>query len=215
MVVFEERRIYLHKGQLGAYREWSQATLWPDLAAHGGGPICLLQGLIGNPVEELVQIVRFPDAVAWERAQQGAIAGRAAPVAREEARLLLALTSRPGAVVPPEDRRPVYGYRRFFIRLSDLDEIVRCSSEGVWPRFEAHGTRILGLWRTAATTDPLEIVLLTGYDSVAHWEATRLGVPRPAEIDPAVWEAGAQAGLRRQELTMTSWVCLMRALEVG
>ena len=57
----------------------------------------------------------------------------------EEVRLLRAISPRPKSVIPERDRRPVYGFRRFFIDPKDLDEFVHCSENGIWPRIEAMG----------------------------------------------------------------------------
>ena len=108
----------------------------------------------------------------------------------------------------------MYGYRRFFIRPADLDEFVHCSEDGIWPRIEAQGACILGLWATLAATDPLEVVLLTGYHGPAHWEKTRENPEKPAGIDQQVWETSRKLRARRQQLAIRSWVCLMRAVEV-
>ena len=125
------------------------------------------------------------------------------------------ISSRPKEAVPPEDRRTVYGYRRFFVRPADLDEFVHCSQDGIWPRIEAQGACILGLWATLAATDPLEVVLLTGYHGPAHWEETRDNREIPPNIDPQVWETSRELGARRRQLAIRSWVCLMRAVEVA
>jgi hypothetical protein len=214
MTIFEERRTLLHKGAQPDHLKFCRETLWRSLAQHDGQLVCLLHGLIGNPIDELVQITRYPDVATWERTQP-MLPSRSALVEKEEARLLRAIASRPKEQLPQADQRPVYGYRRFFIRPADLDEFVRCSAEGVWPRIETQGSCILGLWATLAQTNPLEIVLLTGYQSVANWGETRANVPMPPNMDPALWEASAKALARRNELTLRTWVCLMRALEFG
>ena len=136
-------------------------------------------------------------------------------VEREEARLLKAIADRPKPHVPPEDRRAVYGYRRFFIHPGDLEEFIFLSREGVWPRVEAQGANILGLWTTLATTDPLEAVLLTGYHGPSHWEATRVTSPKPEEMSPELWETSLRRRERRVEISLKQWVCLMSAIEIA
>ena len=107
-----------------------------------------------------MQVTRFRDVGAWETAQHDLSGDQGALVTEERVRLLRSVASRPRENIPWEDRRPVYGYRRFFISSDDLDEFVHCSEEGVWPRIEAQGACILGLWATVAATSPLEVVRL-------------------------------------------------------
>lgn len=213
-MIYEERRIVLKRDALPDYLRLSREEVWPRLAQRGGRVLCLLGGLIGDPAEVLLQITRFPDLTAWERCQRRGADPRGQTVEREEVRLLQAVASRPKEIVPAEDRRATYGYRRFLIRPADLEEFVYCSEEGVWPRIEAQGARILGLWCTLAATDPLELILLTGYHGPAHWERTRGDRPMPRGFDRELWERSRRLRSRRQQLTLRSWVSLMRAIEI-
>jgi hypothetical protein len=215
MAIYEERRIRVHKGKQRDYLAWCEGSSWPALAEHGVRPMCLLEGLIGDPSEELLQIMRYPDLETWEAAQEERTSADNPWVVREEARILQAISSRPKDDLPVADHRPIYGYRRFRIPPRDAADVAEASAGEIWPSFEAQGACILGLWKTAATTEPLEIILLTGYRSVAHWEGTRENAPRPAGFDPEVWETGWRAARRRRDLALETWVCLMRALRVG
>lgn len=205
--IYELRHTTLRSGALDEYLR--QATK----PAGDGKTLCVLSGLIGYPPEEIVQMTRYSGINAWQQAQVNAqVTGLAE---KEEVRLMRSISSRPKEAVPPEDRRNVYGYRRFLIRPGDLDEFVHDSQDGIWPRIEAQGACILGLWATLAATDPLEVVLLTGYHGPAHWEETRGAGARPEHIDEQVWETSRQLRTRRQEIAIRSWVCLMRAVEVA
>ena len=62
-------------------------------------------------------------------------------------------------------------------------EFERLSREGVWPYMEARGCKILGLFMNLHGGPSNEIVLLTAYDSMAHWEATRDEAPLPNTSD--------------------------------
>ena len=124
------------------------------------------------------------------------------------------ISSRPKDIIPPKDRRTVYGYRRFVIEPHNLDEFVHCSEVGIWPRIETQGACILGLWTTISATNPLEILLMTGYHSPANWQQTRYGGQRPEEVDPELWEAELALRNRRVEMSLKSWVCMMRAYDV-
>ena len=56
-MLYEERRIRLRSGAFPDYRRWVHSTLWPALEAAGHAPLCLLNGLIGAAVEDVVLIV--------------------------------------------------------------------------------------------------------------------------------------------------------------
>jgi hypothetical protein len=213
-MLYEERTISLKPGMVGEFLRWSRQDHRSIVHDHGGRVLCVMGGLIGSQASELLQITRFPDFDSWQRLQTIVAPKRAELVESEEVRLLRAIAARPKEALPDEDRRAVYGYRRFFTRGSDLDEFVYCSGEGVWPRFEAQDACILGLWTTMAATDPQEVVLLTGYHGPGHWEETRGNLPMPEGFDPELWERGRVLGARRGQLTLKSWVKLLRAIEL-
>ncbi len=130
--IYELRHTTLRPGMLNEYLAWNQRS---SLAGANGKTLCLLSGLIGYPDEEIVRVSRYPGINAWQQGQDGAPETGLAE--KEEVRLMRSISSRPKAVVPPEDRRAVYGYRRFFIKPSDIDEFVHDSEDGIWPRSPA------------------------------------------------------------------------------
>ena len=213
-MLYEERHTTLKRGRQQYYLRHYRDSLWPKLQGEGGRILCLLTGLIGDPATQLLQITGFRDLASWQAAQDSFSTDRGEYVNSEEVRLLRPVASRPKEYVPREDRRAVYGYRRFFVAPADLPEFVHCSEDGVWPRIEAQGACILGLWATVAATTPLEVVLLTGYHGPAHWEETRADRPMPEGFDEELWERGRSLGARRNELTLRSWVRLMRATDL-
>ena len=208
--IYELRHTTLRSGTLDEYLAQNQKN---RAAAPHGKNLCVLSGLIGYPAEEIVHVTRYAGIDEWQAAQANLPDMGLAE--NEEVRLMRSISSRPKEFVPPEDRRAVYGYRRFLIRPGDLDEFVHDSQDGIWPRIEAQGACILGLWATVAATDPLGVVLLTGYNGPAHWEETRGGGDPPANIDQQVWATSRELRARRQQLAIISWVCLMRAVEVA
>jgi|SRR5581483_124613 len=213
-MLYEERTINLKRGALGDYLKWHRGQAREAVHGAGGRVLCLMAGLIGSPATELLQVTGYPDFGAWEKSQSDPPSPPDGLVEGEEVRLLRAIAARPKPSLPAEDRRAVYGYRRFFTRTADLEEFAVCSGEGVWPRIEAQGACILGLWTTVAVTEPQEVVLLTGYHGPGHWEATRGDLPMPEGFDKDLWEKGARLGARRNQLTLRSWVKLMRAMEL-
>jgi hypothetical protein len=222
-VLYEERRIVLRRGALPDFRAHVHGTLWPALAGAGARPLCLLSGLIGLPAEEAFLFTGFADADAWLASQRlfggdpdrGGAASwseeRAASVVEERARLLVDSGVRPEAEISAADRRAVYGMRRFWIRPPDWPAFVQHSAEGIWPRIESQDARILGLFRDAAVTEPLECVLLTGYHGPAHWEETRGTSEAFARLPDDLRGNDTQARGGRNALTLRSYVCLMTA----
>ena len=214
-MIFEERRTVVGPGRLDDYISVCHAHLWPSIRASGGKVICLLSGLIGDPQNELVQITSWRSLYAWEKGQTATRADLPGMYQSEQVRLLRPIASRPKSVIPERDRRPYYGFRRFFIDPADMDEFVHCSEDGIWPRIEAMGASILGLWTPTAATSPMEIVLATGYHSPSHWEQTRYEGTRPLGVDRELWDKENALRRRRVELAHRSWVCLMRAHDLS
>ena len=213
--VYEQRQVTLRPKSLNDYVQQIREESWPHLNKEGASVLCLLSGLIGLPAEEVIQITRFPDLTSWHRYQTGVNLPGSPVVEKEEVRLLRPIASRPKLQVLPEDKKRVYGYQRAFIRPADLPEFVRCSQDGIWPRIEAQGALVLGLWATLAETDPLELVLMTGYNGPGHWEETRDNSPMPENFDAGLWERNMELRAIRSRITIKSVVCLMRAIEVA
>jgi hypothetical protein len=224
MPIFEQRRVVLNRGAFPAYRRYVHETLWPSLTSAGARPLCLLSGLIGAPNNETYLFTGFTDLAAWQHAQvliagaspddggfEASYGVRQELIAEEQVRLLVDSGVRPKASIAADDRRRVYGMRRFWIRPTDWPEFVRHSAQGVWPRIEAQGACILGLFRDAAVTEPMEAVLLTGYHGPAHWEETRSHGESSAGITAAMSEGSRRALEDRTAMTLRSYVCLMSA----
>ncbi len=213
-MIYEERSISLKRGQIDAFVEHFRRSIQPAVTGAGGEVLCTLSAVIGDPPEELLQVSRYPDMERWEQVQQAYDESRMALVDSEEVREMKPVASRPKSAINADDLRPFYGHRRFFISPADLDEFVRHSEDGIWPRIEAQGASILGMWTPIGSTAPQEIVLLTGYRGPAHWENTRGTGPMPEGFDETVWERSLQARLGRSQLTVRSWVRLMRRLDI-
>ncbi|MYC06495.1 MAG: hypothetical protein F4X57_04895 [Chloroflexi bacterium] len=214
-MIYEERRVIVDAKRLNEYLSVCQSDMFPAIRGAGGNVICQLSGLIGNPQNELVQITSWRSLYSWEKAQSLSRIYLDGLCQSEEVRLFRAISSRPKSVIPEGDRRPVYGFRRFFIQPGDLKEFVHCSENGIWPRIESMGASILGLWTTLAVASPMEIVLVTGYRSPSHWEQTRYDAPRHLGVARELWDNENALRRRRVEMTQKSWVCLMQAHDVS
>jgi hypothetical protein len=92
----------------------------------------------------------------------------------------------------PMTRSGVYVFRWFNVSPDSVDEIVRLSSEA-WPTFEgSFETQIQGLF-VEATARPSEMLLITWYEDLSVWEASR---HPPADA--------RENFLRRHQLTLSA-----------
>lgn len=213
-MIYEERYTIVNIGHVQDYLHFCRDIMCPAMQAAGGQVLVLLTGLIGDPHTALLQITGFTNLTSWQTAQESLKTGREELVHSEEVRLLRPIASRPKEIIPPEDRRPVYSYRRLFINPADLPKFVHYSEDGVWPLYEAADCRILGLWTPLAATNPLEIVLMTGYHGPGHWEETRFFQGKPEGLDEEIWKRGQDMGRQRGQLSVRgSWVRLWRAYQ--
>ena len=212
-LVYEARSTSLRHGTLPEFTELVASGEHPGLHRPGGEVLCVLGTVIGAPETEILRLTAFRDLSSWKASLTEY--ARSPLVESESIRLLRPIAERPLDPVPDEHRRDFYGYRRFQVDPSDLSEVVDMSENGVWPRIEQQDARILGLWAEMGSPFPLEVVLLNGYHSPSHWEATRPWTGRPDNISDEEWERSMRRRDRRAELTRVQWVHLMRNLPFG
>ncbi len=60
-MIYEERRIIAKRGKADACADLVRQSMKPAFEGNGGEVIALVQGLIGAPSEEIIQVTRFPD----------------------------------------------------------------------------------------------------------------------------------------------------------
>ena len=95
----------------------------------------------------------------------------------------------------------VYVLRTWKIKPGTWREFQELSHRDIWPALEAAGARIIGLW-TTIIGEGNEVVLLTRYDDLAHWERTRTWAGEPPDgVDSELWRRAAEAVRKRQALT--------------
>jgi hypothetical protein len=135
-MLYEERRVRLVcEGDWAPYRSWALHTLWSDLQRHGHKVVCVLNGLIGKGVQDVLIIVGYDDFAARQAAQP-LFMGQRERVLDEEIHLLESSPYTEGRGVNVEDRRNIYGVRRWWIDPKDWDEFVGLSYEGIWPAMD-------------------------------------------------------------------------------
>lgn len=96
--------------------------------------------------------------------------------------------------------------RTFTIERGKLREFERLSREGIWPYMEARGCKILGLYTIMHGGATDDVVLYTAYDSMSHWENTRLNLDPPGDDQKLKdqQKAAFSASQDRQALTVRS-----------
>ena len=219
-IIFEERRIRLKQSSqvdisgMKKYLSLFREDIRPGIEENNGKIICVLQGIVGSPKNELLQITRFPDLDTYQQMQAILDNKGSSLLESKEVRLFKSITSRPKDPLPIEDRRPVYSDRRFFIRNYDIEKCADLSENVIWPLYEAWGCRVLGLFTTIVPTEIQEGMMFAGYNSIAHWEETRnIGfAPRPKTIPQKTWKKGKRAAINRAELILRSTVSLMKTI---
>ena len=212
-MVTEERIITLEKNRYDDYLAILKSDVLPSLRSAGGRVLCILQGLIGSTSDSLTQFTIFENLESWQTAQGAWISEHESSVQNQSVRLLRTLGSRPTlkTTIPPEARRRIYQYERSIISSSDLSEFVLCNEEGVWPEMEQNGASILGMWTLSSTGSPLEIITLTGFESVSHWD--KLYFKDIAQHDSNIWDRELQLINRLKVITKTSRLELMISAE--
>lgn len=107
----------------------------------------------------------------------------------------------------------VYVLRTWKIKPGAWREFQDLSSDDIWPAMEAAGAKIIGLW-TTIIGEGNEVVLITKYDDLSMWEATRTwSAPPPDGVDTELWRRAAEAVRQRQTLTESTHARVMTASE--
>ncbi len=211
--IFEERWFEVKQGAFREFKTELDEQVRPAIASAGGSVVYILSAQIGEPLGSGVMMTRYPDLTTLKDAQK-AFAGRNPDlVTSESIRPMRSITaSRPRNPVTKEDHRAIFGHRRFFTTPKDLEECARLSEDRVWPRFYAHDCSILGLFTPLAVTHSQEVLLVAGYNSLAHWEETRPGMPMPEAFDKHIWDDGHEAVIERSKLVHRSWLTVLRPI---
>lgn len=220
MDLYEHRLTMVEPGRFREYRQLYLEQTWPRLAEAGLRPLCLLNPTIGGMPEEVHSFVGFPSWDDWQRGQE-IIVGlgddayrelRSGLVVSETVQPQIAFSGRPlEPETPLEDRRAVYGLRRWTIDPANWDLFTDLSENGVWPAMDAMDHRVLGQFRDAALTDPLLVTNLAGYRSVSHWHETRFAMDPAYGVPEELRDLLAERGRQRNAIVRHTWVQLMIA----
>ena len=222
MTIYEHRRTMVAPGRFEDYRALMLDQVWGGLEDAGYRPLCFLSIFIGGTPEETHTFVGYP---SWDELQRGQelVSGvgdlsrgdlrsaRRELVVSEEMRPRIAFSGRPLPETPTEDRRAAYGIRRWLIDPEHWDHFTALSHDGVWPAMDAMGHRVLGQFRDAALTDPLEVLNLPGYHSAGHWYETRSPQNPDSGVPDKLRRLFEERLAERDALVRETWVQLANA----
>ena len=171
-MIFEEKRWVVAPKCDSAFIEFLSKHYFPHVSQFDGGTVCLLRGMIGKSSNEFILISYHRDISSWESYTTSNIPTyQSAEI--ESSVLLNSISSDPLISLSGDTLKDIYGYREFTIDPKDTETFIECSEKGIWPRVRTQGGKVLGLWANLSEENPARILLLTGYDSVSHWEGTR------------------------------------------
>ncbi|GEM_PF-2398374 len=107
----------------------------------------------------------------------------------------------------------LYTMRTFLVDRADVARFVELSETAIWPALEGREGRALGLWQVVMGGEE-RIVLITRYESLAHWQQTRSWPENRVHGANAVpWPAsGREAVAARAALTRATDVIALQPL---
>jgi hypothetical protein len=110
----------------------------------------------------------------------------------------------------------IYTMRTFLVDRANVRRFVELSEGGVWPALEHRDGRALGLWLVVIGGQE-RILLMTRYESLAHWQGTRAwpeGETRGAPPED-VARRGRDAGLERSGMTRETDLIALQPISRG
>ena len=228
-MIYTVRTFLVDRADIPRFVEMSEHGIWPALEQREGRALGLWVVVMGGP-ERVVLMTRYDSLEHWQGTRpwpegrqravpedvhrRGRDAGvqRAALTRETDVIALQPLSRRMPLADAPETAPSLYTLRTFRVRPRDDAEFARITEEVIWPWFETMGSRHLGLWRAVIAEDP-QLYMLSRYDDLAHWQATRGAGPEPDDSSVRhQWQAAREALARRAELTQHSGVRVLRSI---
>ena len=213
-MIFEERKTSLFPEKNSTYLEICRDNVWQSIRSSNGSIICSVNGLIGNPQTDILQIIAYPDIESWQTSQGAWSSIESQCIKKESVRILRPINSESKSIIPPEERKAIYEYKIFIIDPVYLNEFNTCFTEAIYPNFQSFDISFLGIWTSAASTNPLEIIQMTGYNHVSHWEQSRLQFSNLNNKSNELWNREKALRDRLEEITLESSVVLMEGTNI-
>jgi hypothetical protein len=228
-VIYTLRTFLVARAAIARFVELSEHGVWPALEQRDGRALGLWTVVMGGP-ERIVLMTRYDSLAHWQATRSWPAAAHRAVPADEQRRgreagvaraaltretdliALQPLSRRMPLADAPETEPGIYTLRTFRVRPRDDGEFAHLTEEAIWPWFETMGSRHLGLWRAIIAEDP-QLYMLSRYDDLAHWQATRGAGPEPDDASQRQrWRAARDALARRAALTQHSGVRVLRPI---
>ena len=214
-MIFEEKKSILKPRSDSSFLEFLKEYFLPHIFKYNGTFICLLQGMIGKSSNEFILISYFQDLDSWKLYSNSNPPSNES-ILYEENTLIKSISSDALMSINKTNLKNIYGFREFIINREDIDTFVESSEKGIWPRMKSQGGDVLGLWCNLSSSHLTRILLITGYDNVSHWEATRstsqygLSFPHVHQVSKELTKQETSLRKKREDITITTTVNLMQ-----
>ena len=219
-MIFEETKFDIKANNGDLFLDFIKKDYVPNIIKNNIKPICLLRGMIGKSANEFILISAYDDINSWERHTN------LPPLVNErmiyeENNLLKPISTNKFMSYENTTLKNIYGYREFIIETKNINAFVKSSEQGVWPRVQSQGGKVLGLWSNITNSSQTRILLLTGYDSVSHWEGTRsanqygLSFANAPEAPKELTKTEKILRKTREDITINTTVYLMQNINLN
>ncbi|MQG50648.1 MAG: hypothetical protein FI695_01535 [SAR202 cluster bacterium] len=218
-MIFEETKFDIKSNKADLFLDFIKKDYVPNILKNNIKPICLLRGMIGKPASEFILISAYHDINAWEKYTHLPSLMNEKIVYKEN-NLLKPISNNKLMSYENNTLKNIYGYREFIIETKNVNTFVESSEKGIWPRVQSQGGRVLGLWSNITNSSQTRILLLTGYDSVSHWEGTRsanqygLSFANAPEASKELTETEKLLRKNREDITISTTVNLMQNINL-
>ena len=220
-MIYTIRTFQVEQQNFGEFVRLSEEKIWPALESQGGRALGLWVVVIGG-AERIFLMTRYDSLAHWQETRNwGASGGELQNAAAERARLvqdtdlnaLRPLTQRQPEGDAPEVEPGIYTVRTFDVERANIDRLVDLSENGWWPWVEKdQGIRPVGQWLSIIAPET-RIYMMSRYNDLAHWEATRGPGPEPSDPQMrAIWEKGRKALQERTAMLRHTDVKVLRPI---
>ena len=219
-MIFEETKWKVKPKNDGIFINFIRQNYIPIIIQNHIKPICLLRGMIGKSSNEFILISAYQNISSWEANANSSYAYDESILSKENT-LLTPISTDKLMSYKSTLLKNIYGYREFIIETKDINTFVESSEQGIWPRVQSQGGKVLGLWSNISNTSQKRILLLTGYDSVSHWEGTRsssqygLTFANLPEVSQELSETEKILRKNREDITISTTVNLMQNVNLS
>lgn len=213
-MIIEERKTSLFAGKTHSYLELCRNNIWHSIRSSSGSIICSASGFIGDPQTDIIQIIVYPDIESWQTSQGAWSSIKNSLIKKEAVRILRPISFESKSSVPPEDRKNIYEYQKFIIDPVYLNEFTMCFEESIYTNFADLKISFLGIWTLASSTNPIEIIQMTGYESISHWEESKLQIVSLDEKQDELWDRQKVLRNRLNEITIENSITLVKSIDL-